>query len=198
MFKEDENLYKRHIESKGQVDYSTSKLASSKTIRPSKRKKAMKATVPRSTLSNSVPSDCFKTSTDSSDNSKDSPLEDKNAASTSTRKHNPTGVARRLVTSSKLSFHETPKVCRRFLVNALKSQPHVSQQSLRLSTRELIRWRSTWWAFFIWRSEVYTLTANTLRFFEYQIVVLKKEVKKIKLTALKLKDGKAEIIAEGP
>src|SRR5206468_1821949 len=38
--------------------------------------------------------------------------EDENAASTSIRKHNPTGMARRLVTSSKLSSHGAAKVCR--------------------------------------------------------------------------------------
>ena len=36
----------------------------------------------------------------------------KEQASTSTRKHNPTGIARRLVTSSKLSSHGAAKVCR--------------------------------------------------------------------------------------
>ena len=45
MCKEDENLYKLQIESKGQVGYSTGKRASAKTIHPSKRKKAVEATV---------------------------------------------------------------------------------------------------------------------------------------------------------
>src|SRR5206468_7286076 len=70
----------------------------------------MEATV--STLTSSEPPDCSESNTDSSDNSKDSPWEDENAASTSTRKHNPTGMARRLVTSLKLSSHGAARVCR--------------------------------------------------------------------------------------
>lgn len=61
--KEDENLYKLQIESKGQVGYSTGKPASAKTIHPSKRRKTMEATV--STPSSSAPPDCSGTSTDS-------------------------------------------------------------------------------------------------------------------------------------
>src|ERR1700761_1138310 len=70
----------------------------------------MEATV--STFTSSAPPDCSESYTDSSNNSKDSPWEDENEASTSTRKHNPTGIARRLVTSSKLSSHGAAKVCR--------------------------------------------------------------------------------------
>ncbi|XP_033001400.1 uncharacterized protein LOC117044702 [Lacerta agilis] len=93
MCKEDENLYKLQTESKGQVGYSTNKRASAKTTHPSKRKKAMEATVsPESTLTSSAPPDCSESYTDSSDNSKDSPWEDENEASTRTRKHNPTGM----------------------------------------------------------------------------------------------------------
>ncbi|CAH0558880.1 unnamed protein product [Brassicogethes aeneus] len=92
---------KLQIKSKGQVSYSTGLPASLKTIHPSKLRKTMEATV--STLTISKPPDCSESNTDSSDNSKDSPWKDENAESTSTRKHNRTGIARRLVTSSNLS-----------------------------------------------------------------------------------------------
>lgn len=108
MRKEDEDLYKLQIEGKGRVGYSTGKLASSKAIYPSKRKKAKEATVSRSTVDSSAPPE--ETSTDSSGNRKGISWEDENAASTSTRKHNPTGVARRLVTRSKLSSHGAAKI----------------------------------------------------------------------------------------
>ena len=101
--KEDENLYKLKIESKGHVVYSTGKPASANTTQPSKRKRGMEATV--STLTSLALPDCSESSTESSENSTDSPWEDDNAASMSKRKYNPTGIVRRLVTCSKLSSH---------------------------------------------------------------------------------------------
>lgn len=61
------------IKTKGQVGYSIGKPSSAKNIHPSKQKKAMEATVPRFTLSSSVPPDCFKIIPDPSNNSKDNP-----------------------------------------------------------------------------------------------------------------------------
>ena len=135
--KEDENPYKLQTESKGHAGYSTSKPASANTIHPSKQKRAIEATV--STLTSLALPDCSESSTNSSENSADSPWEDDNAASMSKRKHNPTGIARRLVTCSKPLSHRATVVCPQLLVRALKSQPHVNQQSTRLSTRELLR-----------------------------------------------------------
>ena len=108
--KEDEKLYKLQIESKGNVGYLTGKPASTNTIHPSKRKRAMEATV--STLTSLALPDCSESSTDTSDNSTDSPWKGDNAASMSKRKHNPTGIARCLVTYSKLSSHGAVVVCR--------------------------------------------------------------------------------------
>lgn len=195
MCKEDENLYKLQIESKGQVGYSTGKPASAKTIHPSKRRKVMEATV--STLTSSPPPDYSESSTDSSDNSKDSPWEDENAALMSTRKHNPTGVARRLITSSKLSSHRAAKVCRQLSGEGIEI-PTPCQSAIHK-------------AIYTRAAQVKKHLVNTLHLekwsihfdgkhiegFEYQAVVLKNETKEIKLTALKLKDGKAPTIAEG-
>jgi hypothetical protein len=195
MCKEDENLYKLQIESKGQVGYSTGKPASAKTIHPSKRKKAIEATVSR--LTSSAPPDCSESSTDSSDNSKDSHWHDENAASTSTRKHNPTGIARRLVTSSKLSSHGAAKVCRQLsgegieiptpcqsaILKAMYTRAAQVKKHL-VSTLHLEKWSIHF-------------DGKHIEGFEYQAVVLKNEGKEIKLTVLKLKDGKAQTIAEG-
>jgi hypothetical protein len=190
MCKEDENLYKLQIESKGQVGYSTGKPASAKTIHPSKRKKAIEATVSR--LTSSAPPDCSESSTDSSDNSKDSHWHDENAASTSTRKHNPTGIARRLVTSSKLSSHGAAKVCRQLsgegieiptpcqsaILKAMYTRAAQVKKHL-VSTLHLEKWSIHF-------------DGKHIEGFEYQAVVLKNEGKEIKLTVLKLKDGKAQ------
>ena len=110
--KDDKNLYKRQIQSKDQVDYSTGKRASAQTTHPSKRGKALEANVSNlATASSSVASGSFETSTDVSDTSEDSFWEDEAAPTKRTRKHNPTGVARRLVTSSKLSTYRTARLC---------------------------------------------------------------------------------------
>src|SRR5206468_5426628 len=154
----------------------------------------MEATV--STLTSSEPTDCSESSTDSSDNSKDSPREDENAASTSTRKENPTGMARRLVTSSKLSSHGAAKVYRQLSGESIEI-PTPSQSAMHkaiytraaqvkkhlVSTLHLEKWSIHF-------------DGKHIEGIEYQAVVLKNEAKEIKLTALKLKEGKAQTIAE--
>ena len=113
LFKKDKNLYKRQIQSKDLVGYSIDKRASAQTIHPSRRRKTLEAKVSNLAIArSSVASDSSKSSTNSCDTSKDSSWEDEAAPSTSTKKHNPTGVARRLVTSSKLSTYRTAKLCR--------------------------------------------------------------------------------------
>ena len=71
--KEDENLYRLQIESKGQVGYSTGKPASIKTVHPSKRRRASEANVSDSaTACSSVAphsSEIDTTSCDSSEHS---------------------------------------------------------------------------------------------------------------------------------
>ena len=193
--KEDENLYELQIESKGHIGYSTGKPASANTIHPSKRKNAMEATV--STLTSLALPDCSESSTDSSENSTDSPWEDDNAASMSKRKHNPTGIARCLVTCSKLSSHGAAVVCRQLSGGGIEI-PTPCQSAIHkaiytraaqvkkhlVSTLHLEKWSIHF-------------DGKHIEGFEYQAVVLKNESKEIKLTTLKLKDGKAQTIAEG-
>ena len=193
MCKEDENLYKLQIESKGHVGYSTGKPASSNTIHPSKQKRAMEATV--STLTSLALPDCSKSSIDSSENSTDSPWEGNDAASMSKRKRNSTGIARLLVTCSKLSSHrvavvccqlsgegfEIPTPCQSAIHKAIYTRAAQVKKHL-VSTLHLEKWSIHF-------------DGKHIKGFEYQAVVLKNESKEIKLTALK--DGKAQTIAEG-
>ena len=190
--KKDENLYKLQIESNVHVGYSTGKSANTNTIHPSKRKRAMEATV--STLTSLALPDCSESSTDSSENSTDSPWEDDNAASMSKRKHNPTGTARLLVTCSKLSSHGAAVVCRQLSGDGIEiptpCQTAIYTRAAQVkkhlvSTLHLEKWSIQF-------------DGKHIEGFEYQAVVLKNESKEIKLTALKLKDGKAQTIAEGP
>ena len=190
--KEVENLYKLQIEKKDHVGYSTGKPASANTIHPFKRKRSIEATV--STLTSLALPDCSESSTDSSENSTDSPWKDDDAASMSKRKHNPTGIVRRLVTCSKLSSHGAAVVCRQLSGEEIPTPcqsaihraiyPRVSQKKHLVSTLHLEKWSIHF-------------DDKHIEGFEYQAVVLKNESKEIKLTALKLKHGKTQTIAEG-
>ena len=133
----------------------------------------------------------------SPDNSKDTPLGDENVASTSKRKHNPTRIARCLVTNSKLSSHGAAKVCSQLsgegieiptpcqsaIYKAIYTRAAQVKKHL-VSTLQLEKWGVHF-------------DGKHIDGFEYQAVVLKNEAKEIKLTALKLKGGKAQTITEG-
>ncbi|QQP52056.1 Uncharacterized protein FKW44_004064 [Caligus rogercresseyi] len=179
--KEDKNLYELQMQSKGQVGYSTGKRASAQTIPPSKRRNTLEVYVSNSaTESSSVVLYSSETGTDSCDTSEDSSMEDEAAPSTSTRKYNPTGVARRLVTSSKLSTHKAAKLCRQ-----------LSGEGIEIRTPTLYRRAA----------EVKQHLVSTLHqekwSLHFDAVVLKNEAKEIKLTVLQLKDGTAATIAKG-
>ena len=188
--KEDENLYKLQIESKGHVGYSTGKPASTNTTHPSEIGQWKRLT------SLALP-DCSESSTDSTKNSTDIPWEDDNAALMSKRKHNPTGIARRLVTYSKLLSHGAAVVCRQLSGEGIEI-PTPCQSAI----HKAIYTRAAW----VKKHLVSTLhlekwsihfDSKHIEGFEYQAVVIKNEFKEIKLTALKLKDGKAQTISEG-
>ncbi|ELT91427.1 hypothetical protein CAPTEDRAFT_195363 [Capitella teleta] len=190
--KEDEKLFKLQIETKGQVGYSTGKPASPLTIHPSKRRKPAEAS--------SSAQDCPKWDTvscDSSDTSEESDWEKEPSASPGKREHNPTGVARRLVTGAKLSTHGAARVCRQ-LSGEGKALPAPSQPAIHK-------------AIYKRAAEVKQHLVNTLHQekwslhfdgkhfdgLEHQGVVLKNEEREIKLAVLRLKDGKAATIVQG-
>ncbi|QQP40599.1 Uncharacterized protein FKW44_014704, partial [Caligus rogercresseyi] len=196
--KEDKNLYELQMQSKGQVGYSTGKRASAQTIHPSKRRNTLDVDVSNSaTESSSVALDSSETGTDSCDTSEDSSMEDEAAPSTRTRKYNPTGVARRLVTSSKLSTHKAAKVCRQLSGEGIEirtpSQPGIHKALYRRAAEVKQHLVSTL------HQEKWSLhfDGKKINGIEHQAVVLKNEAKEIKLTVLQLKDGTAATIAKG-
>ena len=115
----------------------------------------------------------------------------------SKRKHNPTGIARHLVTCSKLSSNgaavvccqlsdegiEIPTPCQSAIHKAIYMRAAQVKKHL-VSTHHLEKWSIHF-------------DGKYIEGFEYQTVVLKNDSKEIKLTALKLKDGKAQTIAQG-
>ena len=110
--KEDKDLCKLQIQSKGHVGYSTGKHAGVQTIHPYKRWKTPEAIASNTATANSsVALDSSWSSSNLSDISEDSSWEDEASPSTSTRRHNSISVARQIVTTSKLSTYRTARLC---------------------------------------------------------------------------------------
>ncbi|QQP32953.1 Uncharacterized protein FKW44_024153 [Caligus rogercresseyi] len=181
--KEDKNLYELQMQSKGQVGYSTGKRASAQTIHPSKRRNTLEMDVSNSANeSSSVVLDSSETGTDSCDTSEDSSMEDEAAPSTSTRKYNPTGAARRLVTSSKLSTHKAAKVCRQLSGEGIEIRtPTLYRRAAEVKQHLVSTLHREKWSLHF--------DGKKINGIEHQAVVLKNEAKEIKLTVLQLKDG---------
>ena len=196
--KEDKELYKLQIQSKGQVGYSTGKLASVQTIHPSKRRKTLEASAPNlATASSSVDLVSSESSSDSSDTSEESSWEDEAAPSASKRKHDSTGVAKRLVISSKLSTHKTSKLCHQLSGEGIDI-PTPSQQGIHKALLEEAEQLKQHLISTLHR-EKWSLHFDGKRIqgIEYQAVVLKNAATEIKLAVLQLKDGTAATIAKG-
>ena len=149
------------------------------------------------TANSSVASDSFETSTDVCDTSEDSLWEDEAAPTKRTRKHNPTGVARRLVTSSKLSIYRTARLCRQHSGDGIEiptpSQQGIYKVLLKKAAEVKQHLVSTL------RCEKWSLhfDGKQIQGIKHQAVILKNKAKKIKLTVLQLKDGTAATIAKG-
>ncbi|QQP39678.1 Uncharacterized protein FKW44_013477, partial [Caligus rogercresseyi] len=181
--KEDKNLYELQMQSKCQVGYSTGKRVSAQTIHPSKRRNTLEVDVSNpATKSSSVALDSSETGTDSCDTSEDSSMEDEAAPSTSTRKYNPTGVARRLVTSSKLSTHKAAKVCRQLSGEGIEIRiPTLYRRAAEVKQHLVSTLHQEKWSLHF--------DGKKINRIEHQA--------EIKLTVLQLKDGTAATIAKG-
>lgn len=146
--------------------------------------------------SSSAPPNCSEISTNSSDNSKNSPWENKNATSTSTKKHNQTDIARRLVISSKLLSHGAAKVCHQLFGGGIEILiPCHSAIHKIIYTRAAQVKKNLMGTLHLGKWSIY-FDDKRIQGFEYQAVVLNNEAKEKKLTTLKLKNEKAETIAE--
>ncbi|QQP49929.1 Uncharacterized protein FKW44_010757, partial [Caligus rogercresseyi] len=182
--KEDKNLYELQMQSKGQVSYSTGKRASAQTIHPSKRRNTLEVDLSNAaTESSSVALDSSETGTDSCDTSEDSSMEDEAAPSTSTRKYNPTGVARLKAIDPQSSKGMPSAFSQPGIHKALYRRAAEVKQHL-VSTLHQEKWSLHF-------------DGKKINGIEHQTVVLKNEAKEIKLTVLQLKDGTAATIAKG-
>lgn len=93
-----------------------------------------------STLTSSAIPDYSESSMDSFDNRTDSPWEDDNVVSTNKRKHNPTDISRRLVTSSKLSSHGAATVGIKIPIHKAIYQEAARVKEYSVSTVYLGKW----------------------------------------------------------
>jgi hypothetical protein len=190
---EDRQLYYIQLESKGEVGYSSGKAASKKTIHPSKRSKLPAAELPlASTISTS---DEQESSSAESEHSEYDAEE--GSPPRSTRKRNKSQLATNLVTSTRVSTSQSAKICKQLSQDGVDiptpCQSAVYKATFREATKlkeEMIEKLQT---------EQWSLCFDGKRIeeTEYQVVVLKNERTEVKLAALRLKDGKAETIAEG-
>jgi hypothetical protein len=108
---EDKQLYNLQMECKGEVGYSTRKVASMETIHPSKWRK-LSAASPSTSTSNNIAS----SETDNSANSEDSAYEEtedkEETTHRPTRKHSKSKYATKLVTSAGVSKNKAAKICK--------------------------------------------------------------------------------------
>ena len=192
---DDKKLYHIQIQSKGKVGYSTGKAASKYTIHPSKRR----CTVASSqVLSNP---DLQRSDSDSEEDiieeysNEDENESDGNYAPT--RKHNKSGIATRLVTGTHISTRKSAKICKQLSSEGIDI-PAPSQQGIH---KALFRKAGEMKKNFIdtLHQQTWSLHFDGKRIdgTEYQAVVIRNETREIKLSTLKLSDGKAETIAEG-
>ena len=198
---EDKRLYHLQKESKGQVGYSTGQVASKETIHPSKRRKVQSGTAIPSTSqvlsttdSGTESENCKSKSEDDEDD--DGDKDDDEDTQKKTRKHYKSKFAVSMVTSSGVSTKKAAKIC-----NVLSQQgidiPTPSQSAIYKSIfkeagklkKEMIQQL---------KMEQWSLHFDGKRIDdkEYQVVVLQNERTDVKLDALRLKDGKAETVAE--
>jgi len=108
---EDKRLYHFQLKSKGKVGYSEGKLASTKTIHPSKRRK-VQIDLPTTSTSATVSScfyECSSSSSSSGTKSDNSNYEEENETTSKTRKYSKSKVATNLVTSTGVSTNKAAK-----------------------------------------------------------------------------------------
>ena len=148
-------------------------------------------------MSCSVALDSFESSTNSCDTSEDSSWEDKTAPSTSTRKHNPTGVAKQLVTSLKLSTRTTARLCRWLSGEGIEIPTPIQQGIHKALFKRAAEMKQHLVSTLHCEKWSLHFGGKRIQGIEHQAVVLKNEAKEIKLTVLQWKDGTAATIAKG-
>jgi hypothetical protein len=189
---EDKQLYHLQVQSKGNVGYSTGQVASKETIHPSKRRKLLSAEA-------ALPSASYTlASTDSDSGPSDSEYEEEDESThPPTRKHNKSKVATNLVTSTRVSTSKAAKICKQLSRDGVDiptpSQAAIYKSTFKQAAKLKEELRETL------QMEQWSLhfDGKHIEEHEYQVVVLKNERTEVKLDALRLKDGKAETIAEG-
>ena len=196
---EDKKLYLLQVETSGQVGYSTGKPASKATIHPSKRRRTATGSSDDNTLQvTHNESELTDTTSDGGDTSQEEWQDQEESKSTKhKRAYNKTGVGRRLVTGSNLSSRKAAKVCQQLsgegVAIATPSQSAIHKALYRRATELKAHYirslhQQNWCLHF---------DGKHLDGAEHQAVLLKNESEEVKLTTLKLRNGKADTIAEG-
>ena len=192
---EDRRLYHLQIESKGQVGYTTGKVASSKSIHPSKRRKmslepasttATTTTTTTSTSKSEIDSDEYQESEHS-----------KEQSTSTSKKYSKTKSANKLVTSSKLSTSQAAAVCRQLSQDGIDVETPSQSGIYRSIIKEAVKLTEEMKKTLQLENWSLHFDGKRIDGREYQVVVLKNERREIKLEALDLQNGKADTVVKG-
>ena len=132
---EEKRLYHLQLKSKGNVGYSEGKLASAKTIHPSKRRK-VQIDSPSTSTSATVSScfyECSSRSSSSGTESDNSNYDEENETTSKTRKYSKSKVATNLVTSTGVSINKAAKICKQLSLDGV-DVPSPSQAAIYKAT----------------------------------------------------------------
>lgn len=195
---EDKQLYHLQLESKGDVGYSTSNIASKKTIHPSKRRKTSAESVSASTLaSQDIQASKSGLCGTESENSEYEDEDESTPTHQPTIKYNKSKVAVSLVTFTRVSTSRAAKICQQLSRDGIDI-PTPCQSAIYKSTfKKAAKLKEEMVENLKMEQWSLHFDGKHIEEHEYQVVVLKNERREVKLDALRLKDGKAETIAVG-
>lgn len=188
---EDKNLYYAQLQSKGEVGYTTEKLAPKETIHPSKRRKVTdteQSTSKSCDIEESV-------STSSNSESDEAKFSDVSSEFQEKKVYHSTKSARKLVRFGKISSNKAHTVCKILQEDnpqiATPSQSGIYKaaykEAQKLEESYITDLKNENWSLHF--------DGKLINKVEHQVVVLKNETKEIRLTVLVLPDAKSLTIA---
>ena len=203
---EDKTFYETQIETKGRIGYTTMKLASDKTIHPSKRRKISMDTNSPSLTKEEV----FYSSSDASSESNNSQLSDSEIESvdvestsskcstrSAVKQYHSTSSSVNLVRYGRLSTRRAAAVCQSLSADGIllptPSQSGIYKAIYRDARKLKLHFQETL------QNEQWSLhfDGKVINNKEHQVVVLKNEAKEIRLSVLVFENSKSETIASG-
>lgn len=191
---EDKNLYYAQLQSKGEVGYTTEKLARKETIHPSKRRKIID-TEPITSKSCDIQEDVSTPSISESESDDEEKFSDVSSEFQKKKVYHSTKSARKLVRYGKVSSNKAHTVCK-ILQEDIPQISAPSQSGIYKAVyKEAQKLEQSYMKDL--KNENWSLhfDGKLINKVEHQVVVLKNEKKEIRLAVLVLPDAKSQTIA---